>query len=140
MRNQALFLIVALVGWAQGQGLSASAEELVTIRRDMIKVGFNHPTWTLHPAPREWAPGVSWREDFWGTLSLTANDGKDTSIYLNQGLYGPGIAELHLLVEGPDRNALGPGDLQFYAVQSRNNPGFQCTRDYTARWPTKIGN
>ena len=30
------------------------------------------------------------------------------------------------------------GDLQFYAVQSRNNPGFSCTRDYSPKWPTPV--
>lgn len=27
------------------------------------------------------------------------------------------------------------GDIQFYAVQSRNNPGFTCGQDYTPNWP-----
>jgi len=27
------------------------------------------------------------------------------------------------------------GDLQFYAVQSRNNKGFTCAHDYTPKWP-----
>jgi len=28
------------------------------------------------------------------------------------------------------------GDIQFYAVQSRNNPGFKCSTDYNPVWPT----
>ena len=28
------------------------------------------------------------------------------------------------------------GDIQFYTVQSRNNPNFSCTTDYTPVWPT----
>ncbi len=28
------------------------------------------------------------------------------------------------------------GDIQFYTVQSRNNPDFSCTTDYTPVWPT----
>lgn len=27
------------------------------------------------------------------------------------------------------------GDMQFYAVQARNNPNFLCSRDYTPQWP-----
>ena len=27
------------------------------------------------------------------------------------------------------------GDMQFYAVQARNNPNFLCSRDYTPTWP-----
>lgn len=51
---------------------------------------------------------------------------------------GTGVACDGSQVDNSAQTDLVQGDMQFYAVQSRNNSDFICSRDYTPQWPQVI--
>jgi predicted ribosomally synthesized peptide with SipW-like signal peptide len=69
-----------------------------------------------------------------GTLTPTnlTQDGLDTGSPLT---LGTGFTCNGALVNNAAQTDSAVGDMQFYAVQSRNNPDFTCAEDYTPVWP-----
>lgn len=74
-----------------------------------------------------------------GTLTpnpVALGDGGPLSLVDNEILRGTGFTCNGLGVNNKAQTDKVVGDLQFYAVQSRNNSTFTCAQNYTPVWPT----
>lgn len=77
----------------------------------------------------------------YGTLTAAplVQDGVTTDGPIAPGRVGTGVT-----CDGSTAGNIGQtdsvqGDMQFYAVQSRNNPTFTCAQNYTPTWPVVLG-
>jgi len=72
-----------------------------------------------------------------GTMTPTplAQDGLGTDGPIGPGRVGTGFTCDGSLVDNAAQTDSVVGDLQFYAVQARNNGAFTCAQNYTPEWP-----
>ncbi|MBM3272097.1 hypothetical protein FJY94_02320 [Candidatus Kaiserbacteria bacterium] len=71
-----------------------------------------------------------------GTLTpgILVQDGATSTSPLS----GTGFTCDGTLVNNASQTDQVQGDMQFYAVQKRNNPNFTCTNNYTPTWPAPV--